>query len=178
MPFNPNDPHSAAQPPTTIPAAPTDLIHTIAAGPINAARAVIESLGLRKYRVFLVKVTYSGPGFGEGNASAVVFDEILPAPKVRTLSDYRIATSSGLALKPGALLVEKISVTRRKEELLGQAQLGPDPSLNQRIVWGIQPRGQLYMELFEKASEPSLESFGWVITLNRLNAQIKGVGVS
>jgi hypothetical protein len=176
-PFNPGDPHSAAQPPTTLPAEPTDVITTVAKTAVDPARLIVAQLGLRKYQVYLVTITYQGPRFGEGNATSVVFDELVPTPKVKGLSERRIVGSGGV-YKDGALAVSKITVTRRKEQLEGKAQLGADPSSLTRSLWGVQPKGQLFMELYELAGDPALETFGWSVILNPLSMQAKGVGVT
>src|SRR5688572_23540242 len=108
-PAIPGDPHPAVQPPTVLPDLPTDVITNIAVGPIDQARGVMAELGLRKHRVFLASFTYTGPDFGAGNLTSVVYDEIVPAPKVRVVSDFRIAQSGGV-LQAGAVEISKITL--------------------------------------------------------------------
>jgi len=165
---------------------------------MDAARGAIARVGLRLYRAFLVIETFSGDEVGEGDVERA-FEEILPTPRVRHLSAARIASSGG-AYRDGALELSKITRRMTLQKLLGQREqsdlvvpgflddpmggatggqvqpgvgaVGDSLPQNQRLFYGLLPRGQPLLELYKLVGQPVLFPLHWSLTVNPVNRRV------
>jgi hypothetical protein len=156
--------------PDALPPKPTDLF-TRLTPVLDAARGVIQGLGLRPYRVYLLTERWTGPGPKEGILEELVWDEVLPSPEVIHLSAARIASSGG-QYQAGAVELRKISRERRREELLGRTRFGHALARHLSFYVAAVPKGQLFAELYNPASDPVLEPLAWRLVLNPVNRRI------
>lgn len=120
----------------------TDLIPTI-----DAARGILDDLGLRVHVVHLRATTWSGDAPGRGTATHAD-TEITPPPKVGGPPRRRFDEPG--ASEGGDVVVSKISATYTEEALRGAT------------VWRIDGQDYRLVKLDKRA-------FEWVATLLRMN---------
>lgn len=125
----------------------TDLISTV-----DAARGILDDLGLRLHVVQLRTTTWSGNAPGRGTASHAD-TEITPPPKVggpKVGGPPRKRFDEPGASEGGDVVVSKISATYTEEALRGAT------------VWRIDGQDHRLVRLEKRA-------FEWVATLTRMN---------
>ena len=99
--------------------------------PLDAARAVIAGLGLRRYAVTVRTRTWSGGAPGAGDASNA--DLVLtPTPRVRALSTREVASSGG-TFESGDYRIDKITPAYAGGGYTPE-QLSPVPAADQDVV--------------------------------------------
>ena len=147
---------------------PDDLFTTEVAPVLDEARGIIEELGLRTYRVFLVIDHYEGPAKKQGALVRREPIEIKPAPVVRWASTAKIAMSGGLLQEGSATLVE-ISRTFTKEQLRGRTIAGDSLPQEQDFWIAVIPRGQVFAEGYVPAADPVLEPTSWSMAIRPTN---------
>jgi hypothetical protein len=87
---------------------------------IDSLRQFSTRFGLRSRRVFLVWTKYTGRERGEGFENEVARVELLPTPKVSSLTSIALTPFAAGILPVGSVRVELISAQMSAEELLGQ----------------------------------------------------------
>jgi len=158
---------------TGLPPTPTD-VFTRLTNTLDAARTIVDRIGLRTYRSFLYREFYTGPRRKEGPITGVDWEEITPPPKIGFVSERRIASSGG-QYHDGAVEASKISRTRRREELIGKTLYGQDTDDTEEFFWALVPKGQMWAELYNPASDAVLEPLFWRVVLNPANRQVRFV---
>jgi hypothetical protein len=143
---------------------PDDLFTTEVAPVLDEARGIIEELGLRPYRVFLVIDRYTGPERKQGALEERKLTEIKPAPVVRFASTAKIAMSGGL-LQEGSATLEEISRTFTKEQLRGKTIAGDDLPKELDFWIAVIARGERHAERYQPASDPVLEPTSWSMSI-------------
>lgn len=102
--------------------------------PINAARATIAALGLRRYTVTVRRRTWDGgsPGLGAVTNHDLV---VTPTPRVRALAPREVASSGG-TYEEGDYRVDKITPAYAGPPAGGYtpAELHPTPAANEDVV--------------------------------------------
>ena len=104
---------------------------------VDRLRQIATNLGVRPYRVFLVRTRWSGEERGEGQE--VVYDEreILPTPRVKQVSNLmRYLTEVGVG-EQGELKVIDIATTYTEYQLTGKNDDGSDPADTEQFYWEI-----------------------------------------
>jgi hypothetical protein len=150
--------------PDGIPPQPTDLFTRTVAPVLDKTRAIVQDLGLRPYRVFLIEDRWSGSRKGDGTYYRAILFEITPSPQVVVYSAARIAASGG-ALQAGTIALRGISRTYTKEQLEGQSIYGDDPPKNRDFFYALQPLGQIHADFYQPSSTPRLLPTEWKISL-------------
>jgi hypothetical protein len=102
--------------------------------PLDAARAIIAGLGLRRYAVTVRVRTWSGGRPGAGAATNADL-ALSPTPRVRTLAPREVAASGG-TYEEGDYRVDKITPAFSGPPSGGYtpAQLNPEPGADQDVV--------------------------------------------
>lgn len=90
-------------------------------GPVadGIRQAIAVRLGLRPYRVFLVRSRWSGEERGEGKESLASSTELLPAPRVEAVTSLQNTPFAGGVLERGIVRVDRISTTYSQGDLDG-----------------------------------------------------------
>lgn len=89
------------------------------ASAVDGARQIVADLGLSPYRVFVVRVRWSGGAIGRGSPSVVSELELLPTPTIFETSGVRGGMRSGGNVERGSLELRRISPRYTEDELEG-----------------------------------------------------------
>ena len=99
---------------------------------------LIASFGLRTYRVFKIKLQWTGSEWGSGILSIREALEVLPTPKVEDLSAIGRYLFSGGIHEEGKVRVSQISAIRWNEDnLLGLDPQSGNTNDRERSIWMI-----------------------------------------
>lgn len=88
-------------------------------GIVDEARQLVTDLGLRPYRVFAVRVRWTGGAVGRGEPRAVSEIEFLPTPEIVDTSSLRGEQRSGGLVERGTLQIRKLSPRYTEDEIRG-----------------------------------------------------------
>lgn len=100
-------------------------------------RQLATDFGVRPYRVFLVRLRWTGTERGAGQAEEVLRREILPTPFVEDLSQTRRRASEAGMLEDGGTRISRISLTFTEDELLGRDPAGAEPAENEEFFYEV-----------------------------------------
>lgn len=170
-----------------LPAGPltkTELKGTLTAklSPIaDKIRTVAVKLGLRPYRVFLVRMRWTGGERGRGIEEVVEWNEVWPPPRI-SIQDQakpggilRDLTSWGM-LEEGTVVVSGISLSYSEDQLLGIREDGPgigmtDIPKNEEFYWEIREDGSSTLgprrRRFHPDDAPARKPLGWQVSLRK-----------
>lgn len=105
---------------------------------VDAARDVYTQLGVRSYRVILVRTRWSGGERGAGTEEVIAETPILPTPNVSDMTALTQETMSVGTEEQGTVRVTEISARYTENDLLGlSAKAEPIPD-DQSFYWEIQ----------------------------------------
>jgi hypothetical protein len=108
-------------------------------------RQLNTKLGVRRYRVFLVHVVWSGPVVGSGHPSEISRREILPTPKIRDMSStLGVLRSFGLT-EEGGITVDEISTSFTEDDLTGKTPDLVEPTMTRTGI----ANGQFFWEVVQ-----------------------------
>lgn len=159
-----------------------DQAHSLANALVAAAdrmRELYTTVGLRPYRVFLVKGFWAGDRKGHGDLLVTSRRELEPRPRVRDLGTLNLQIRSTGRVEDGDVFVDQISARYVEEELTGRSPDMADPSLprtSRREVdfwWEIEEARpgcpEPLVRAFSPRALPALrrDEFQWTITLAR-----------
>jgi hypothetical protein len=92
-------------------------------------RQIATKLGVRRYRVFMVHVMWSGAARGAGLPKEISRREILPTPKVSDMqATTNVLRQFGLT-EEGGLVVDEISAAFTEDDLVGKTPDLVDPTM-------------------------------------------------
>lgn len=104
---------------------------------VDRLRQIATNLGVRPYRVFLVRTRWTGEERGEGQESVISEREILPTPRVKQVSNLmRYLTEVGVG-EQGELKVIDISTVCTEYQLTGKNDDGSDPVDTEAFYWEV-----------------------------------------
>lgn len=93
---------------------------------LDELRQIAADLGARPYRVFLVTTRWSGGKRGRGVETVVSETEILPTPKVDSMSAIQLQMLDVGVDDQGSLSISEISPRYNENQLLGRNQDGSE----------------------------------------------------
>lgn len=106
-------------------------------GCLDELRQIAADLGARPYRVFLVRTSWSGGKRGRGVEVVIQETEVLPTPKVETLSSINLQMLDPGLDEQGNLSVTEISPRYTENQLLGRNEDGTEIAENETFSWEI-----------------------------------------
>jgi hypothetical protein len=92
------------------------LAHKLAPIADGIRQSIAVKLGIRPYRVFLIRTEWSGFERGEGEEKVVSTVELLPTPRVETITNLQDTPFPAGTLERGGLKIDRISCTRYTED--------------------------------------------------------------
>jgi hypothetical protein len=143
-------------------------------------RQIATKVGVRRYRVFLVHVYWSGPVVGSGQPTEVSRKEILPTPKVSDMSaTTQVLRQFGMT-EEGGLVVDEISAAFTEDDLTGKTPDLVDPILprtgvrNAEFFWEvIEARNTYPLPIPRKyvpSDVPMRKVTCWRVSLSKVNS--------
>lgn len=94
-------------------------------------------LGGRPYRIFLVKTRWTGEVRGDGVEEVFYEEELLPVPKLSTLSSVALTVQSVGLDEVGELQVSEISPRYNEFQLRGLTERGEPLEDNETFYWEV-----------------------------------------
>lgn len=144
-------------------------------GCLDDLRQINTDLGMRPYRVFLVRTRWSGESRGEGVETVISEEELSPTPKVEPVSSVnRQLLDIGID-EQGSLNVSEISPRYTEFQLLGLTPNGESIPPNETFSWEVtlmRGDGPHKRRRFLVQGVPSYqaEELQWTVRLNRAGA--------
>lgn len=142
-------------------------------------RALYTAVGLRPYRVFLVRGYWTGDRKGHGNLQVTSRRELEPRPRVLDLSTLNMTVRSTGRIEDGDVYVDEISARYVEEELTGRSPDLADPALpatsraHVEFWWELEEARagcpDPIVRAFTPRAVPALrrDQFMWTVTLAR-----------
>ncbi len=158
---------------------PDVLVDGLVPGVIDGLRGILHpEFGVRSYRVFTVKRTWSGKLAGEGNLTTEEI-EIEPQPKVqvwRNDKELKLELAQCGLDELGEIKLTEVSLTYTWEELTGRPPDGDGPGANVEFFIKVtEAHGQLNKERFFQNTKPPfvdrIKDMGWVMWLRVVKVQ-------
>lgn len=145
---------------------PSSLAEEIAAT-VNEARAVHTELGLRPYRVFSVRVHWSGGERGRGDVTRVSEEEFLPRPKV-TFRTRRELTQGGF-VERGVVELAEIDPQLTADQVADLFQQQPLAKGDEGFIeiYMDARDGETQRRRFVVAEPPERRAFEWRVVLRQ-----------
>lgn len=138
---------------------------------IDEIRGLNTDLGLRPYRVFLVKSRFSGTNRGRGAEQIVSELEILPAPKVEPFTGLSLIMMTVGTDETGDVRLSEVSMKYDENQLLGRGPRGEALGANETFYWELQniAKGESWRRKFIVKGIPTLDpgKMMWSLVLGR-----------
>lgn len=140
-------------------------------GVVNDARQMLTDFGLRPYRVFSVKVRWTGGAVGRGEPVVIEEREFLPTPEV-SVRPVRRDLRAGGAVERGRTTLRQINPDLTEDEIRGLCHCGAQHATGVQgfVEVRIDERdGSTVRRRFTVASAPAREAgaFQWVVDLEK-----------
>ena len=150
-------------------------------GVVDRVRRLPSKLGVRRHRVYLVHLQWTGAERGEGQQVEVSRREIVPPPRVRGIDSVRRVVEPTGTIEQGDLVIDQISAASFSEDDL----MGRTPDLQDPVLQRTSKRNvDFFYEVVELTPQrpppaprrfsppvavPELQrdGFGWRVTLTR-----------
>jgi hypothetical protein len=133
-------------------------------------RQLASDFGLRPYRVFSVRIRWSGDTVGAGEPRVVLEEEFLPTPRVNLERLRREAREPGGYVERGLIRMDRVSA-RYTEDQIDALCVGRDAPENEERLIEVRIDGRTGEEptrrRFAVAEAPFLraEGFEWIVRL-------------
>ena len=142
-------------------------------------RQIATKLGVRRYRVFMVHVMWSGTVRGAGLPKEISRREILPTPKVQDMeATTNVLRQFGLT-EEGGLVVDEISAAFTEDDLIGKTPDLVDPTMtrtgtqNADFFWEVVEARNTYPlpvpRLYRPSGVPMRKATCWRVSLTKIN---------
>lgn len=144
---------------------------------VDTIRQMNTDMGLRPYRVYMVKLGWTGPTRGDGVLTEVSRVEILPVPKVADMASVQLMLQPGGLDEQGNIIVSEISAKYTEFQLRGLGPGGEELDPNQEFMWevswarddGTTPIRRRFHPIALPNYNPGM--FQWTITLVRASTE-------
>jgi len=132
-------------------------------------RQIAADLGVRPYRIFSVRIRWSGSVVGAGVPSVVLEEEFLPTPRINLERMRREAREPGGYVERGIVKMDRISA-RYTEDQIDALCVGRLAPANEERLIEVRldsRQGEPARRRFAVAEAPFLraESFEWIVRL-------------
>lgn len=104
----------------------------------DALRDQLTKVGLRQYKVAVVRVRWTGGARGDGVPEAVSYTHLLPTPKVLDLASLEEVLHPTGMQETGGIRVEQISGSYTEEQLRGLDQDGNQLDPSEEVFYEIE----------------------------------------
>ncbi len=146
-----------------------DLFSQVIAPVLDDTRAIVEGLGLRTSKIYLVLDEYEGPGKREGALLNRILVELAPAPKIGFYSVRGVAGEQG-QYRAGDIFLTKVTRLFTREQLEGKTAEGDDFDRKFDFSYAVLSKDNAdRVEFYNIASRPSLHSTEWRLHLRPVN---------
>jgi hypothetical protein len=148
---------------------------------VDPIRQIATDLGVRPYRVFLVKETWNGLRIGEGESSRVR-TEILPNPIVDDLTMTKMRATTAGRMEDGDLRIRWISLTFSEHQLLGIDGHPDGLPDNMAFYWEVAEDGSDTPAAPRRRYTPvgvpynDKDNAQWIVVLKRQQASMSSTG--
>lgn len=136
---------------------------------VDAARDIRTQLGLKPYRVSLVRMKWSGGRRGIGEPLVVDTFEILPTPDATDLSSLADIVQTIGREEQGSIMLTKISGRYTEDQLRGFDRDGTTIGADENVFWEIEFILGGERRRFVNSSPPSYnpKTFEWTMKLEK-----------
>ena len=146
-----------------------DLFSQVISPVLDDTRAIVQDLGLRTSRIYLVQDEFEGPGKREGNLLNRILDELAPAPKIAYYNVRGHAGEQG-QYREGDMFLTKVTRLFTREQLEGKTAAGDDFAEKFDFKYAILSKDSAdRVEFYNIASRPSLHPTEWRLHLRPIN---------
>ena len=146
---------------------------------IDSIRGINADMGLRRYRVFLVKTRFSGATRGMGVEQVVSEEEVLPMPKIEPFTGLNLVMMTVGTDEAGDVRASEISLKYDENKLLGRGPSGEGLGPNERFYWELQniAEGESWRRRFVMRGVPASDPgrMMWSVILTRAGQHDRAV---